>query len=76
MPIIVRGSGYRIYVFPEKAGKHHGRHCHVYWDDKCAVIALPTMGQYVGDPLPGAGRKLVESNIDELMKAWEKFNNE
>lgn len=65
----------RIYVYGNEAVQpHHLAHCHVYWPDGSAVVALDNLAVLRGDDVPARARRLLEEHIAAAREAWEAQN--
>lgn len=67
---------FSVYVYYEVGQPHHLPHCHVRWEGKDTVIALPSLKVLAGESLPKAGRQLLIANLEEIVEAWGELNEE
>ena len=65
-----------IYVYVERGGKHHTPHCHVVWADGETILAIPSLNQITGDPLPRADLALARAYLDAIADKWEELNDD
>lgn len=56
---VLQWGQYRVYVYKERGGRHHRPHCHVYWTDGDATVALDDLKVIDGDPIAGAVREVL-----------------
>ncbi len=63
-----------VYVYPEGGGRHHLPHCHVYWPDGSAIVALPTLMKIAGHELPPKAQILLCSRLEKICTQWDELN--
>jgi len=73
---VIRRGRYRVYVFPESGERHHRPHCHIYWPDGSAVVALDDLRVLEGDRLSTEARALLQEFEQALWQAWSALNTE
>jgi hypothetical protein len=73
---VVQRGRFSVYVYAEGGQPHQAAHCHVYWPDGAASVALPTLLVLDGDPLPPAARILLKESLAALRAAWDTLNPE
>ena len=74
MPELSRFFGIIIRMFVEEGRPHHRAHCHAFYQDHAAVIAVDTV-ECLGGSVPKAQRRLVEAWVEihreELQRDWD-----
>jgi len=73
---VVSRAAYDVYVYPEVGNRHHLPHCHVRWSGNDVSVALPTLMEIAGGPLPPAARELLIEYLEVIYAKWAELNPE
>lgn len=72
--VIARGR-FSVYVYADGRQPHHAAHCHVYWADGAASVALLTLLVLDGDPFTASGSRSVEGELGRAPRRVGQFQS-
>jgi len=71
---VLESGKFKVYVYDERGQPHHLAHCHILWEGKETVVVLPALKVLAGEPLPKAGRELLNEHLGEIIEVWDLLN--